>query len=622
MAIKVCVRVAVFTWSMGCCIAGCSGGSGTAANTDASSSSASSSNSTASNPPTTGTVAPSIAGEPVATVAVGSAYSFSPESSPSGAAVRFSVTNQPSWTKFDVASGTLSGTPTESNIGSSGPITISVSDGVKSAALAPFAITVNPATSKLLTATNSGAACLATLLPTADALFASKKRVFAHYFASFPLSIDNKPSASDYYNTQYLNKEGESNKWSDEGGYLRQRPLGVPVQSAANWQQLNMQKEVSMAIARGITGFTFDVMSVSEATSPTGPLQLMLKAAQAVDSRFKIIVMPDLTALGNNSAAVVQIVQAVAKSPAAYRSSDGRLVVTAFDANLQSPSWWKAIFTTLNNSDGIPVFFVPTFLGWTQSAVAFAPVTQGFGDWGTATPTSSIQMQGDPALSHNTYEKPFMMPINSQQYRPKNFEYWEAGNSATFRDAWTSAIKGGADWVQMVTWSDFSESGNVEPSTDITLNRSIGTGFYDLTAYYAAWFLTGTQPVITHDVLYYFYRREPAGAAAPRQSQGDAMAIAGATADNIELVAFLTAPGVISITIGGHTYSENAPAGVTSFTTPSEAGTPVFSLSRNETPVFSFQGGIQIYGHSGLPNGTLDLTYWSGSASQSGICSL
>jgi hypothetical protein len=621
MALKVCARVAVFTFSMACCIAGCSGGSGAAANADSASSTSPSSNPTASNP-VTATVSPSIAGEPLAAVAVGSAYSFSPQSSPSGATVRFSVTNQPSWTKFDVTTGTLSGTPAESNIGSTGPITIAVSDGVKSAALAPFSITVNPATSKLLTATNNGAACMAATLPSADTLFASKKRVFAHYFASFPLSIDNKSSASDYYNTQYLNKEGESSKWSDQGGYLRQRPLGVPVQSAANWQQLNMQKEVSMAIARGITGFTFDVMSASEATSPTGPLQLMLKAAQAVDSRFKIMVMPDLTALGNNSAAVVQIIQSVAKSPAAYRSSDGRLVVTAFDANLQSPSWWKAIFTTLTDSDGIPVFFVPTFLGWTQSAAAFGPVTQGFGDWGTATPTSSVQMQGDPALSHNTYNKLFMMPINSQQFRPKNFEYWEAGNSATFRDAWTSAIKGGADWVQMVTWSDFSESGEVEPATDTTLNRSIGTGFYDLTAYYAAWFLTGTQPAITHDVLYYFYRREPTGAAASRQSEGDKMAIAGAIDDNIELVAFLTAPGVISITIGGHTYSENAPAGVTSFTIASEAGTPVFSLSRNETPVFSFQGGIQIYGHSGLPNGTLDLTYWSGSASQSGICSL
>jgi hypothetical protein len=38
--------------------------------------------------------------------------------------------------------------------------------------------------------------------------------------------------------------------------------------------------------------------------------------------------------------------------------------------------------------------------------------------------------------------------------------------------------------------------------------------------------------------------------------------------------------------------------------------------------VFSFQGGVQIYGPTGLPSGVEDLTYWSGSASKTGICSL
>ena len=43
---------------------------------------------------------------------------------------------------------------------------------------------------------------------------------------------------------------------------------------------------------------------------------------------------------------------------------------------------------------------------------------------------------------------------------------------------------------------------------------------------------------------------------------------------------------------------------------------------RSGTDVFSFVGGVQIYGLSGIPSGVQDLTYWSGSAAKSGICSL
>jgi len=42
--------------------------------------------------------------------------------------------------------------------------------------------------------------------------------------------------------------------------------------------------------------------------------------------------------------------------------------------------------------------------------------------------------------------------------------------------------------------------------------------------------------------------------------------------DSIELLAFLTAPGVLKITIGGQSYVQSAPAGVTSFKIASQPG--------------------------------------------------
>jgi Glycosyl hydrolase family 71 len=457
-------------------------------------------------------------------------------------------------------------------------------------------------------------------MPSADAFFNSSKKVFAHYFHPFPVSIDNALSADDYYNTQYLSKSGESNKWVKQGGYLRQRPLGVAINSNANWQQLNMEGEVRAAIARGITGFTFDVLAASDATDSNGALRLMLAAAHAVDSRFKIVVMPDLTALGSDSNAVVSIVAAAASSPAAYRLSDGRLVVSAFDAGVNSAAWWLSVISRLN-AQGIQIAFVPTFLAWPAAPSAFAAFSYGFADWGTATVPAASGIQSTPKTIHTTYGKIYMMPVVPQEYRPKDFLYWEAGNSASYREAWTSSIQGDADWVQLVTWNDFSESTPISPGTDTSLRRSIGTGYYNLAGYYASWFLTGQQPQITHDVLYYFYRREATSAAGPAQSQLDGIAT-GAAQNDIELLAFLTSPGVLKITIGGKTYTQNAAAGVVSFSVPSQAGTPVFTLSRSGADVFSFQGGITIYGAGGLPSGVQDLTYWNGSASKTGVCSL
>jgi hypothetical protein len=461
-------------------------------------------------------------------------------------------------------------------------------------------------------------ACRPFVMPPAATLFGSSKKVFAHYFYPFPLSIENVAADADYYNKNYLSPAGESNKWLAQGGYLRQRPLPVEAGPSATYLVDNMEKEVQMAMATGITGFTVDVLGAGEVDAGS-QLQNLYTAAAAVDSRFKIVVMPDIAALGANQAEVESIIESVANNPSAYRLADGRLVVTAFDASIGSVSFWQAVFADLATA-GINVAFVPTFLGWEGNATAFAPISYGFADWGTATPASSASSQAWPAAAHG-YGEIFMMPVDPQQYRPKDFLFWEAGNSLAFRNAWTSAIAGDSDWVQLVTWSDFSESSDVEPFTDATLAADIGTGFYDLNAYYASWFLTGQAPTITNDVLYYFYRREPTGAAAPAQGQATTVAAGGGTAENdIELLAFLTAPGTLAITINGQTSTRDAPAGLTSFKVPLQVGTPQFSLSRAGAQVVSFSGGVQVYGDGGLDSGTLDLTYWSGSASSAGKC--
>lgn len=87
--------------------------------------------------------APTISGTPGTSVVEGTAYSFTPVANDAdGDALTFSITNKPSWAAFDTATGALTGTPANTDVGTTSGIVISVSDGIASASLASFNLQV------------------------------------------------------------------------------------------------------------------------------------------------------------------------------------------------------------------------------------------------------------------------------------------------------------------------------------------------------------------------------------------------------------------------------------------------------------------------------------------------
>jgi len=186
-------------------------------------------------------------------------------------------------------------------------------------------------------------------MPSADVLFASPKKVLAHYFYPFPLQIDNV--APDYYNRNYLVPSGENGKFAAQGGYLRMRPQAQPnPTTTTGYKALNLATEITMAMARGITGFAVDILNLADALSPTGHLQSLLTVAQYVDPRFLITPMLDMTALiGIQPYQGASIIQSIAGYPNVYRLWDGRLVIMAFNA-VQPLDWWKSLITILGRS--------------------------------------------------------------------------------------------------------------------------------------------------------------------------------------------------------------------------------------------------------------------------------
>ena len=97
---------------------------------------------------------PTISGTPGTTAQVGTTYSFTPTArDASGKTLSFSVQNKPSWATFSIATGTLSGTPANSDVGTDAGIVITATDGTLSAALKAFTITVAAAPGSATTGT-------------------------------------------------------------------------------------------------------------------------------------------------------------------------------------------------------------------------------------------------------------------------------------------------------------------------------------------------------------------------------------------------------------------------------------------------------------------------------------
>ncbi|WP_101786541.1 endo-1,3-alpha-glucanase family glycosylhydrolase [Nonomuraea indica] len=409
------------------------------------------------------------------------------------------------------------------------------------------------------------------------ALRASARKVFAHYFTPYPLSLDNQAPATDYYARNYLKPEGESGKHAAYGGLLRDRPLGRdPI--AVDYTVADFKAEVRQAIAAGLDGFTVDILSVTSAHWTR--VQNLVKAAEAVDPGFKIVLMPDTNGLASvDSATLAAAMAKLAASTSVYRLADNRLVVAPFKAEGRTAAWWSDWMKTMETKHGIKVALVPCFLDFNKHRDAFAPISYGFSNWGNRNPAANAGLGTNIDRAHGM-GKIWMQPVSVQDERPNQGVFDEAGNTENLRATWKGAIDGKADWVQLTTWNDYSENTQFAPS------RNAGWTYLDINAYYLTCYKLGC-PKITNDVAYLTHRIQPV-AAQPTYQQTKLMKLRGgstAARDTVEVLTMLTAPGKVSVTIGGTTQSYDAPAGVSARTFRLQAGAASATVTRSSAQV-------------------------------------
>lgn len=454
----------------------------------------------------------------------------------------------------------------------------------------PTTSTSDPTTDATTGETTGGGAeatpCWPFDAPPLASLRASPKKVFGHYFSPYPISIDNKDPELDYYAKNYLVPTGENSKFAYCGGFLKQRPIPQPPRAAdLDYELLNLEEEVRRAAAIGLDGFTYDILSTTG--THWDRLLKLLEAASNVDPGFRVVLMPDMTSTYKGTdmeatAAFVGSISMVADHPAVFHTDGGAVLLAPFGADKRTPAWWAATLQALADQ-GIDAALWPVFVSpWSPGTQAFQAELPllGTSSWGPATVNGATGYAANVQQAHDLGVQ-WMAPIRPQDSRPKDLIYSEAGNTQTMRLLWDAAISGDAEWAQLITWNDYSEASEVSPSS--------GTqwALFDLNAYYVTWFKTGAQPPIVRDAIYYSHRLQ-ATTAMPDLMQQQAIykpVNGGAPSDEIELLAFLTAPATLEIEISGAVQSTTADAGIVSFRAPLAEGTPIFRIVRDDQTV-------------------------------------
>lgn len=455
--------------------------------------------------------------------------------------------------------------------------------------------------------------------PPLSELRSSPRKVYAYYYEIYPSGYSDRDPGLAPYTKKLFNPSLTPADRVKSGTELLYRPLPRPPMepglSADEVLIRAMEEEVRLGIQMGLDGFLLDFFALPESYPDVGNIReynrrsfALMDAAARVDPGFRIIPaiyagpkpppgLPpdqDVEAAWTAAYADSPIVRKILAHPQVLRTEDGRVYLSKWGTEMYPAAWWQRVVDRLA-AGGIPVAFLGQFNGLSTARLqTYSALCYAMADWGPRTPKDYRWVEKARPLTTKV-----VSPVAFQDVRTRERVYWEAWGSEAFRNMWQSAIRDGADWVFITTWSDYSEQAQA-PST------AIGFALYDLNAYYIQWFKLGAPPVIDRDVLYYFHRIQHTDTASLRGEPWKLIPEGNMTTRNdIELLAFLKEPGELRIQAGDETRSEMAGAGITSLKAPippGEAFTPVFSLLRNGHPVLQGRSRYAILDRLEYPN--------------------
>ena len=381
--------------------------------------------------------------------------------------------------------------------------------------------------------------------------------------------------------------------------------------------------EIRQAQGQGIDGFALNCGSWTKEPYYRAIVERLFEAAASLGTNFKLFFSAD----GLSEADTVAMVSEFYDQPNMYRF-EGKPMLSTFAGD---PDWADAVLRGLEARQH-PVTFVPFFYAahgrYADAEIANlvekSPELDGYFYFGAA--GFGEEIAGTSRRLADAWRragKPYMAPV-TPYYRglgPRNYRLFETRGFEGMAMEWEAAIAGQAQWVEIVTWNDWGESTYVasfgSPSETTLWDGHWGPllsheAYLAASANYIRWFKTGEQR-IERDDLFWFYRL------APKSVRGLSQPLIGTLAypdnadsllDRVFATTFLTAPALLRIDSGDHSYEYPLPDGIHHVSVDFWLGPQRFTLLREGQTVLVGEGAFPI----GTDNRT-NFNYLSGQAS-------
>ena len=417
---------------------------------------------------------------------------------------------------------------------------------------------------------------------------AHTKKSFPHWWPYTIRSWDNaKQERDDWYSKGPTNPASSSYaRAAQYGGASRSRPMfRAPLPgTTAQWNETDRRFDIDTAINYGHDGFFFDIIETwkSRGVDLANALRAARKENPARYANFTIIPMID----GNSP--TVYTTTSKAGDFLKQFTDVGHWVDGVFlwavwhpstSSNTGGISTWQNIQKYLAGL-GVPNKMVGIW-NTAYTNTTNGPAADGYkdllyaeGPWGagTADPaniTATAPSKATEAAGARTRGRVYVNPVRIQETRPDPNQgpWWdEAANTEAGVAQWSQVIGNkDADWVQPVTWSDWTEDTAFAPGTHYGYGRLL----------LSAWFLyrwkTGEYPKILKDTVILSHRHHRLGAPVTLTTQTITLPQRSNTPrttarNKVEARVWLTAPAEIRIIDQSGTTTFQAPAGMSAHT--------------------------------------------------------
>ena len=378
------------------------------------------------------------------------------------------------------------------------------------------------------------------------------------------------------------------------------------------------KREIQEAQAAGIDGFALNCGAWHNEPHYPRRVKAIYQAAQELKAGFKLFFSVDFAGLkqhppGEFESYVLDMVKTYGHHPNQLLV-DGRTVVSTFTGE-QGIAWKEDILGSLK-ATGHDVFLVPFF--YPRPNVTELPdeatVRQHFRKW--ADVVDGMFFFGGAgtaqqlAASNAAYAKVLreagkvcmcsFSPMYWGSAQPDRRYYETCGGEGTDLQ-WKSIIQQQPDWVEIVTWNDFSESyicpvaasGRSEgdrPAQAVPSylkSKSSHAGYLELSRYYIEWYKTGRQPPLK-DGLFWFYRVHSKDSVAAKDRP--VTALHGQVADVLYVTAMMNRPAELHVDSGGTKSVHPLGIGIQHVRIPFSCGAQHFAVSRGGKTILSKDG--------------------------------